>query len=36
MTKEQRTYTVIVSDRAKRMLASHIRFLANVSKDAAR
>ena len=34
MVKEQ-TYTVIVSDRAKRMLASHIRFLANVSKDAA-
>ena len=34
MTKEQ-TYTVIVSDRAKRMLASHIRFLANVNKDAA-
>lgn len=34
MVKEQ-TYTVIVSDRAKRMLASHIRFLANVSKEAA-
>ena len=34
MAKDQ-TYTVIVSDRAKRMLASHIRFLANVSKDAA-
>ena len=34
MAKEQ-TYTVIVSDRAKRMLASHIRFLANVSKEAA-
>lgn len=34
MTKDQ-PYTVIVSDRAKRMLASHIRFLANVSKDAA-
>ena len=34
MAKEQ-IYTVIVSDRAKRMLASHIRFLANVSKEAA-
>ena len=34
MAKDQ-TYTVIVSDRAKRMLASHIRFLANVNKDAA-
>ena len=34
MAKEQ-TYTAIVSDRAKRMLASHIRFLANVNKDAA-
>ena len=34
MAKEQ-TYTVIVSDRAKRMLASHIRFLANVNKGAA-
>lgn len=34
MAKDQ-TYTVIVSDRAKRMLASHIRFLANVSKEAA-
>ena len=34
MVKEK-TYTAIVSDRAKRMLASHIRFLANVSKDAA-
>lgn len=34
MTKE-RTYTVIVSDRAKRMLAAHIRFLAKVSKEAA-
>lgn len=34
MAKEQ-IYMVIVSDRAKRMLASHIRFLANVSKEAA-
>lgn len=30
MAKEQ-TYTAIVSDRAKRMLVSHIRFLANMS-----
>ena len=30
MAKEQ-TYTVIVSDRTRRMLASHIRFLANMS-----
>ena len=29
-------YTVIVSDTAKRQIASHIAFLANVSKDAAR
>ena len=28
-------YTVIVSDTAKRQLASHIAFLANVSKPAA-
>lgn len=34
MVKEK-TYTAIVSDRAKRVLASHIRFLVNVSKDAA-
>ena len=34
MTKEK-TYQVIISDRAKRMLATHIRFLANVNKDAA-
>lgn len=30
MAKEQ-TYTVIVFDRAKRMLASHVRFLTNAS-----
>ena len=34
MAKEQ-TYSVVISDRAKQMLASHIRFLANVSKAAA-
>lgn len=34
MANEQ-IYTVIVSDRAKRMLATHIRFLAKVSKEAA-
>ena len=32
MAKEQ-TYTAIVSDRTRRMLALHIRFLANMSKD---
>ena len=30
MAKEQ-AYTVIVPDRAKRMLALHVRFLANAS-----
>lgn len=29
-------YKVIVSDRAKRMLLTHIRFMAQVNKDAAR
>ena len=29
-------YTVIVSDRAKRMLGTHIRFMAQVNKEAAR
>ncbi len=29
-------YKVIVSDRAKRMLGTHIRFMAQVSKDAAK
>lgn len=28
-------YKVIVSDRAKRMLTTHIRFMAQVNKDAA-
>ena len=29
-------YRVIVSDRAKRMLGTHIRFMAQVNKDAAK
>lgn len=33
---DNRQYRVIVSDRAKRMLGEHIRFLAKVSPDAAR
>lgn len=33
---DNRQYRVIVSDRAKRMLGEHIRFLARVSPDAAR
>ena len=32
----EKTYTVIVSDKAKNMLASHMMFLAQVSKDAAK
>ena len=32
---ENKKYKVIVSDRAKRMIGTHIRFLAQVSKDAA-
>ena len=28
-------YTVIISDRARQLLAQHIRFLARVSKSAA-
>lgn len=32
---ENRKYKVIVSDRAKRMLGTHIRFMAQVSKEAA-
>ena len=32
---EEKLYQVIVSDRAKRMLGTHIRFLAKVSKSAA-
>lgn len=31
----EETYRVIVSDRAKQMLGAHIRFLAQVSKEAA-
>ena len=29
-------YKVIISDRARRMLASHIRFMAQVNKEAAK
>ena len=29
-------YTVIISDTAKRQIASHVAFLANVNKDAAK
>ena len=29
-------YKVIISDRAKRMLGTHIRFMAQVNKDAAK
>lgn len=32
---EDRKYKVIVSDKAKRMLGTHIRFMAQVNKDAA-
>lgn len=32
---ESRKYKVIVSDRAKRMLGTHIRFMAQVNKEAA-
>lgn len=32
---ENKKYKVIVSDRAKRMLGMHMRFMAQVSKDAA-
>ena len=32
---ENRKYKVIVSDRAKRMLGAHIRFMAQVNKEAA-
>lgn len=31
---EKTKYKVIVSDRAKRMLAAHIRFMAQVNKEA--
>lgn len=33
---DNKTYKVIVSDRAKQMLGTHIRFMAQVNKDAAR
>ena len=32
---DKTTYQVIVSDRAKRMLGQHLRFLSKVSKEAA-
>lgn len=32
---EEKKYQVIVSDRAKKMLGTHIRFMAQVSKEAA-
>lgn len=32
---EKQRYKVVVSERAKRMLGMHIRFLAQVNKDAA-
>lgn len=32
---KDRKYKVVVSDRAKRMLGTHIRFMAQVSKEAA-
>lgn len=32
---ENKRYRVIVSDRAKRMLGTHIRFMAQVNKEAA-
>lgn len=32
---DKKTYRVIVSDRAKRMLGTHIRFLAQVNPQAA-
>lgn len=33
---DNKTYKVIVSDRAKQMLGTHIRFMAQVNKDAVR
>ena len=33
---ENKRYKVIVSDRAKRMLGTHIRFMAQVNKEAAK
>ena len=34
--EENIKYKVIISDRAKRMLGNHIRFMAQVNKDAAK
>ena len=33
---ENRIYKVIISDRAKQMLGTHIRFIAQVNKEAAK
>lgn len=33
--EENKKYKVVVSDRAKRMLGAHIRFMAQVNKEAA-
>lgn len=33
---ENRYYKVIISDRARMLLASHIRFMAQVNKEAAK
>ena len=33
--EESQRYRVIISDRAKRMLGTHIRFMAQVNRDAA-
>lgn len=33
--EENRKYKVIVSDRAKRMLGTHIRFMSQISREAA-
>lgn len=33
---DRKKYKVIVSDRAKRMLGTHIRFMAQVNKEAAK
>lgn len=35
MTALDKEYDVIISDRAKRMLGTHMRFLSQVSKEAA-
>ena len=32
----KKTYEVIISDKAKRMLGTHIKFIAQVNKEAAR